>query len=60
MDIYKDNNKHKLINGIPLFFITNTEHSKLSYELKKNCIEIKFNNLNKDEYYKLIYTIANN
>jgi len=60
MDIYKDNNKQKLINGIPLFFITNTEHSKLSYELKKNCIEIKFNNLNKDEYYKLIYTIANN
>uniref|UniRef100_A0A6C0H7D2 DNA replication factor RFC1 C-terminal domain-containing protein n=1 Tax=viral metagenome TaxID=1070528 RepID=A0A6C0H7D2_9ZZZZ len=60
MDIYKENNKIKLINGFPLFFITNNDHSKLSYELKKNCIEIKFNNLTNEEYYKLIMMIANN
>ena len=41
MDIYKKNNKLK---AFPLIFISNNHHSKLLYDLKKECSELIFIN----------------
>jgi len=57
LDIYKENNKNK---SFPLFFISNNYHSKLLFELKKNCTEIIIKNLSYDDYYKLINKISIN
>jgi DNA polymerase III delta prime subunit len=57
MDIYKENNKNK---NFPLIFISNNQHSKLLYDLKKGCNEIVFNQPTINELIKLINNICNN
>ena len=57
IDIFKENNKLK---SFPLIFISNNQHSKLLCELKKNCREIFFNNLSKDDCINLINKISIN
>jgi replication factor C subunit 1 len=57
IDIYKENNKLK---SFPLIFISNNQHSKLLYDLKKGCNEIIFTYPSYDELKKLIIDIYNN
>jgi replication factor C subunit 1 len=57
IDIYKENNKLK---SFPLIFISNNQHSKLLCELKKNCKEIVFKNLTKEDCVNLINKISLN
>ena len=57
MDIYKENNKLK---RFPLIFISNNQHSKLLYDLKKHCTEIIFNNPIDEELKIFILYIYNN
>jgi predicted AAA+ superfamily ATPase len=56
MDIYKENNK---IKSFPLIFISNNQHSKLLYDLKKGCNEIIFVNPTNSELKTLILSIYN-
>ena len=56
MDVYKENNKNK---NFPLIFISNNQHSKLLYDLKKNCKEIIFNLPTTNELKILIDNICN-
>lgn len=56
LEIYKDNNKYK---SFPLIFITNNRHSKLLYDLKKNCAEIMFLKPSYDDLVKLGNHICN-
>jgi hypothetical protein len=57
IDIYKENNK---IKNFPLIFISNNQHSKLLYDLKKCCKEINFTNPTVDELKYLINKIYKN
>ena len=57
MDIYKENNKLK---AYPFIFISNNIHSKLLYELKKNCTEVYFKNLSIDTYHQIVNNILLN
>jgi replication factor C subunit 1 len=54
MDIYKENNKLK---SFPLIFISNNQHSKLLYDLKKGCKEIIFEKPSFDEIKNFIIKI---
>ena len=56
MDIYKKNNKLK---AFPLIFISNNHHSKLLYDLKKECSELIFINPTNEELKDYITTIYN-
>jgi len=55
INIYKDNNKYKCF---PLIFISNNQHTKLLYDLKKGCSEIVFNIPDVNDIKKLINKIA--
>ena len=57
LDLYKDNKKFK---SFPLIFISNNQHSKLLYDLKKNCKEIIFITSSYNELKELILNIYNN
>jgi DNA polymerase III delta prime subunit len=57
MDIFKDNNKKK---AFPIIFVSNNQHSKLLNELKKNCLEIKFDLPSFEEMYLIINKICIN
>jgi len=57
MNIYKENNKNK---SFPLIFISNNQHSKLLFDLKKGCNEIIFNKPTDNELIILINNIYNN
>jgi replication factor C subunit 1 len=57
MDVYKENNKYKCF---PLIFISNNQHSKLLYDLKKGCDEIIFKLPNNNELILLINNIIKN
>jgi DNA polymerase III delta prime subunit len=39
LELYKENEKKKIL---PIFFLTNEQHSKLISDIKKTCYEIKF------------------
>jgi len=55
MNIYKDNNKLKCF---PLIFISNNQHTKLLYDLRKGCAEIIFTIPTNDEIKILINKIS--
>ena len=57
MDIYKENNKNKYF---PLIFISNNQHSKLLFDLKKGCYKIIFDIPLDNELITLINNIYNN
>jgi replication factor C subunit 1 len=55
VNIYKENNKYK---SFPLIFISNNQHTKLLYDLKKSCNEIIFSIPKKEELILLIENIC--
>jgi len=57
INIYKENNKY---NYFPLIFISNNQHTKLLYDLKKGCNEIIFNIPSLDDIKLLIKNISLN
>lgn len=56
LELYKKNNK---IKSFPLIFICNKNHSKLLYNLKKECKEIIFNYPSDEELSNFILDIYN-
>ena len=55
LNIFKENNKKK---SFPLIFISNTQHSKLLNDLKKQSLEIKLFTPSNYEIVKLIKKIS--
>ena len=56
IQLYKDNEINKYF---PLIFLTNEQHNKLVSDIKKTCIEIKFNYPTIEELLKFTIKIVN-